>query len=80
VGLWGTEVVWPRSSRLPDPRQVRHPAPVSVRVGRPVVLSLTDARADTARIMEAITSLLPPAARQGHEPTADELDRTRPPR
>ena len=36
------------------------PAHGDVRVGRPVPLSLTDAKADTATIMEAITALLPP--------------------
>ncbi len=54
VGLWGTEKVWPRSARVPDFTLVRHPPKVTVRVGRPVSLSLTDAKADTATIMEAI--------------------------
>ena len=62
VGLWGTEKVWPRSARVPDFTLVRHPPTVTVRVGRPVPLSLTDAKADTATIMEAIGALLPPEA------------------
>jgi putative phosphoserine phosphatase/1-acylglycerol-3-phosphate O-acyltransferase len=49
-------------------------------VGRPVSLSLTDAKADTAAIMEAISTLLPPEARVRHEPTAEELARSKPPR
>ena len=48
VGLWGTEKVWPRSARVPDFTLVRNPPTVTVRVGKPVPLSLTDAKADTA--------------------------------
>ena len=80
VGLWGTEKVWPRSARVPDFTLVRNPPKVTVRVGRPVPLSLTDAKADTAAIMEAISALLPPEARVRHEPTAEELARSKPPR
>ena len=80
VGLWGTEAVWPRSARLPDMRHVCHPPVVTVRAGRPLALSLTDVRADTEAIMESISGLLPAEARQPHEPTAEELDRTQPPR
>jgi putative phosphoserine phosphatase / 1-acylglycerol-3-phosphate O-acyltransferase len=80
VGLWGTEKVWPRSARLPDFTLVRKPPKVTVRVGRPVSLSLTDAKADTATIMEAISALLPPESRVRHEPTAEELARSKPPR
>jgi putative phosphoserine phosphatase / 1-acylglycerol-3-phosphate O-acyltransferase len=80
VGLWGTEKVWPRSARVPDFTLVRHPPTVTVRVGKPVPLSLTDAKADTAAIMEAISALLPPEGRVRHEPTAEELARSKPPR
>jgi putative phosphoserine phosphatase/1-acylglycerol-3-phosphate O-acyltransferase len=80
VGLWGTEKVWPRSARVPDFTLVRNPPRVRVRVGKPVALSLTDAKADTATIMEAIGALLPAEARVRHEPTAAELSRTKPPR
>jgi putative phosphoserine phosphatase/1-acylglycerol-3-phosphate O-acyltransferase len=79
VGLWGTEQVWPRSSRLPDFTLVRHPPTVRVRVGKPLSLSLTDAKADTETIMEAISALLPAEARVRHEPTPEELARTKPP-
>jgi putative phosphoserine phosphatase / 1-acylglycerol-3-phosphate O-acyltransferase len=72
--------VWRRSSRVQDFTLVRHPPTVTVRVGRPVPLSLTDAKADTATIMDAITALLPPEARVRHEPTAEELARSKPPR
>ena len=80
VGLWGTEKVWPRSARVPDFTLVRHPPKVVVRVGKPVPLSLTDAKADTETIMQAISALLPAESRVRHEPTAEELARTKPPR
>ncbi len=80
VGLWGTEKVWPRSARVPDFTLVRNPPKVTVRVGRPVSLSLTDAKADTSTIMEAIGALLPPESRVRHEPTPEELARSKPPR
>ncbi len=80
VGLWGTEKVWPRSSRVPDFTLVRHPPKVTVRVGKPLSLSLTDARADTETIMQAISALLPAEARVRHEPTPEELARTKPPK
>jgi putative phosphoserine phosphatase/1-acylglycerol-3-phosphate O-acyltransferase len=80
VGLWGTEKVWPRSARLPDFTLVRKPPKVTVRVGAPLSLSLTDAKADTAMIMKAISALLPAESRVRHEPTPEELARTKPPR
>ncbi len=80
VGLWGTERVWPRSARVPDFTLVRNPPKVTVRVGRPVPLSLGDAKADTEAIMRAISALLPAESRVRHEPTAEELARTKPPR
>jgi putative phosphoserine phosphatase/1-acylglycerol-3-phosphate O-acyltransferase len=79
VGLWGTERVWARSSRLPDMTSVLNPAQIQVRVGKPVHLGLTDAVADTEAIMDEITGLLPEEARLVHEPTAEELSRTLPP-
>ena len=36
VGLWGTEKVWPRSSRLPNVLNVTSPPTVTIRVGAPV--------------------------------------------
>jgi putative phosphoserine phosphatase / 1-acylglycerol-3-phosphate O-acyltransferase len=79
IGLWGTERVWPRSSRVPDVTGVLHPPNVSVRVGRPVSLALDDAVADTSSIMAAIAALLPEESTVAHEPTAEELARTFPP-
>jgi putative phosphoserine phosphatase/1-acylglycerol-3-phosphate O-acyltransferase len=79
VGLWGTEKVWPRAARVPDFTLVRNPPKVTVRVGKPVPLSLTDAHADTDAIMQAISALLPAESRVRHEPTPEELARTKPP-
>jgi putative phosphoserine phosphatase / 1-acylglycerol-3-phosphate O-acyltransferase len=80
LGVWGTEHVWPRSARLPKVTNVLHPPTVRVRVGPPVRgLTGTDFRADTERIMAAITTQLPPEAQLRRIPTADELARTMPP-
>ncbi len=79
VGLWGTERVWPRSSRVPNVGALRHPPRVSITVGPPVPLGLEDAVADTAVVMGAISDLLPDEARGGHIPTPEDLARTRPP-
>ena len=79
IGLWGTEKVWPRSSRVPNVTNVLHPPGIRVRVGQPVALEYTDAQADTDRIMAAIMDLLPPEARERHDPTPEELAKTKPP-
>jgi putative phosphoserine phosphatase/1-acylglycerol-3-phosphate O-acyltransferase len=79
VGLWGTEKVWARSARTPDFTLVRHPPRVTIRVGHPLVLSGTNAVADTVAIMAAISTLLPEESWVRHEPTAEELARTKPP-
>jgi putative phosphoserine phosphatase/1-acylglycerol-3-phosphate O-acyltransferase len=79
VGLWGTEQVWPRSSRLPNVLNVTDPPLVQIRVGEPVELKRKSLDADTKRIMKAISALLPPEARVRHDPTPEELARTYPP-
>ncbi len=77
MGVWGTEKVWPRNSRLP---QVKAERPlVTVRVGPPVELLYDDVDKDTRRIMAAIVDLLPPEAKVHRQPTADELALTYPP-
>jgi putative phosphoserine phosphatase / 1-acylglycerol-3-phosphate O-acyltransferase len=80
IGLWGTEKVWPRSARMPDFTLVRKPPKVIVRAGKPVSLSLTNAVADTKAIMTAISALLPEESKVRHEPTPEELARTKPPK
>jgi len=78
IGLWGTERVWPRSSKLPTVTTLSHPPRVTVSVGDPVPLGLEDAVADTATLMGAITDLLPDESRVPHIPTEEDLARTRP--
>jgi len=78
VGLWGTEAVWPRSSKVPNVTQVVHPPPVRVLVGPPVPLGLEDPVADTRLVMAAIVDLLPDEARTRRTPTDEELGRTQP--
>lgn len=78
LGLWGTEKVWPRSERVPRLWNVLHPPTVRVRVGPAVDLKHRSPAADTKRIMAAITDLLPPEARERHDPTPEELALTFP--
>jgi len=77
VGLWGTEHVWPRNSRLPKFSLTDRPLVVAS-VGRPVELKYRSPRADTERIMAALVGQLPPEARRQRTPTAEELARTYP--
>jgi putative phosphoserine phosphatase / 1-acylglycerol-3-phosphate O-acyltransferase len=79
IGLWGTELVWPRSSRIPTMTALQHPPRVSVTVGPPVPLGLEDAVADTTVLMAAIADLLPDEARTERTPTQQDVARTRPP-
>ena len=58
VGLWGTEKVWPRSSRLPKLSLTDRPL-VTATVGPPVDLKYRSPDADTKKIMKAISALLP---------------------
>lgn len=59
IGLSGTEVVWPRESRLPNILEVLNPPTVRIRVGERVDLKYRSADADTKRIMSAIACVLP---------------------
>jgi putative phosphoserine phosphatase / 1-acylglycerol-3-phosphate O-acyltransferase len=78
VGLWGTEKVWPRSSRLPKMSLTDRPL-VTATVGPPVKLTHRSPDADTKRIMKAISAVLPPEARRRRTPTPEELALTYPP-
>jgi putative phosphoserine phosphatase / 1-acylglycerol-3-phosphate O-acyltransferase len=81
VGLWGTEDVWPRSSRVPNIANVFSPAKVTIHVGPPVAKlrrGPDDAVADTETIMAAIAALLPERARRSGRPSDEELARTYP--
>ncbi len=79
IGVWGTELVWPRSSRVPNVLNLTDPPIVRVRVGEPVDVTGEPPEQATERIMRAIVDLLPAAARVEREPTAEELARTYPP-
>jgi putative phosphoserine phosphatase / 1-acylglycerol-3-phosphate O-acyltransferase len=79
LGLWGTEKVWPRNSRLPNVVNLLDAPHIRVRVGTPVKLDYGELQADTDRIMAAIMDLLPPESRERHYPTPEELARTLPP-
>lgn len=77
LALWGTEKVWPRSSRLPNLNPLDRPL-VTVRAGKPVQMSYDDPDTDTKAIMAAIVDLLPDEAKVAHDPTPEELARTYP--
>lgn len=78
VGLWGTERVWPRSSSAPRVLNVAHPPTVRIRIGPPVELTYRSAPRDTRRILDAVADLLPPQARERHEPSPEQLAMTYP--
>ncbi|MFM7062953.1 MAG: lysophospholipid acyltransferase family protein, partial [Actinomycetes bacterium] len=78
IGIWGTEKVWPRSEKVPNVLNVFSPPTVSMVVGDPVEGLTGDLDADTVRIMDAISALLPPEARRPYDPTPEELARTYP--
>jgi putative phosphoserine phosphatase/1-acylglycerol-3-phosphate O-acyltransferase len=79
IGLWGTEQVWPRSSKVPFVWNVLRPPKIRIRVGPPVEgMKGRSADADTKRIMAAIVELLPSEARENRTPTEEELARTYP--
>ncbi len=78
IGLWGTERVWPRASKIPNMTNLQHPPRVRVSVGSAVPMGLEDAVADTAVLMAAIVDLLPDEARFERTPTPEDVARTRP--
>ncbi len=73
IGLWGTEKVWPRASRLPNVLNITHPPMIRVRVGESFALTDVGPDTNTERIMSAITALLPDEARRQRTPTEEEL-------
>ncbi len=79
VGMWGTEKVWPRSSRLPNVLNLTNPPTVRIRVGQPIELVGRSLEADTKRIMAALVDLLPADAYSNRRPTLEELVLTFPP-
>jgi putative phosphoserine phosphatase/1-acylglycerol-3-phosphate O-acyltransferase len=79
IGIWGTEKVWPRKSKVPNVTNLQHPPRVTVSVGPPVTLGHTDAAADTTALMAAVVDLLPDEAHHARIPTDEELAATKPP-
>jgi len=80
VGMWGTEKVWPRSSRIPNVLNVTNPPTVRIRIGAAVKgLKGKSLDADTKRIMKALVAELPADAHKKHTPTDEELMATYPP-
>ncbi len=83
IGLWGTEVVWPRNARMPNFLQITNPPDVNITVGPQIKLNYDGtpeelADENTIKMMDAISQLLPAHARQPYEPSEDELRRTFP--
>ena len=77
LGLWGTEKVWPRSSRVPNMNPLNRPL-VTITAGPPVPLTYEDPDTDTKAIMSAIVDLLPDEAKVNARPTPEELALTYP--
>ena len=78
IGVWGTEAVWPRRSKLPTVTTLLDPPTVTVRVGAPMVLDDDDPTSATATVMAAIAALLPERSRRAGLPSAEELAATYP--
>ncbi|MEO5680026.1 MAG: HAD-IB family hydrolase [Acidimicrobiales bacterium] len=78
VGLWGTEAVWPRSSKVPLVWNVVHPPAIEVVVGSPVALGGDDPAVDTSTLLRAIEGLLPAESRRPGQPTAAAIRQTTP--
>ena len=86
LGLWGTEAVWPRRSKVPHVWNVTDPPTITVSVGEPVEGlrgpakkgRKADPSGDTALVMRAIMDLLPPESRVRREVSEADLARTRP--
>lgn len=78
VGIWGTEKVWPRSSKLPNVTNVLSPPTVWINVGEPVQIGGDDVEEDTAAMMSAIVDLLPDVARVRRDPSPEDLAATYP--
>jgi putative phosphoserine phosphatase / 1-acylglycerol-3-phosphate O-acyltransferase len=81
MGLWGTEKVWPRNSKVPNVTNVTSPPKVSAVIGEPVKgLKLTDKsmEKDLEKIMKSISALLPEESNKKRKVSDEELKKTRP--
>jgi putative phosphoserine phosphatase/1-acylglycerol-3-phosphate O-acyltransferase len=87
VGMWGTEKIWPRHSRVPRLSRLATRTPVYARVGEPLYLKAEPGREDdkdvlaelTQQVMDAISALLPEEIRTPPEPTFEQLKAATPP-
>ncbi len=79
VGVWGSELAWPRNAKLPYLLNLADPPTVRIRIGQPYSPTSSDLDLATGELMERIVDLLPPEARNRHTPTPEELARTFPP-
>ncbi len=81
MGLWGTEVVWPRNAKVPNVTNVTNPPRVTVSVGSPVSgLKLSDKSVtkDVEKIMKSISALLPEESKKKRKVSEADLKKTRP--
>jgi putative phosphoserine phosphatase / 1-acylglycerol-3-phosphate O-acyltransferase len=85
LGIWGTEKVWPRSSKVPSLLRFNDPHEVILRFGPAVLLPSSGSDAtevsiadDTEAIMSAIMDLLPAESKVVRAVTAEELAKTTP--
>jgi putative phosphoserine phosphatase / 1-acylglycerol-3-phosphate O-acyltransferase len=80
LGVWGTESVWPRKSKVPLVWNVTKPPKVLLRAGPPVLLSrLKSSTADDLdAVMTAIMDLLPEESRVRREVSEADLAATVP--
>ena len=76
VAMWGTEKIWPRSSRVPKLDRLLAREAVYANVGTPIHLKAGD-EPDyaelTQQVMDAISALLPDEIREPAEPTLEQL-------
>lgn len=78
IAVGGTEQVWPRSAKLPNVTTFLHPPKIVVNIGTPVDLKYRSERADTRRIMDAISAILPDCARDVAVTDIDQVASTYP--
>ncbi len=83
LGVWGTEAVWPRKSKVPMVWNVTNPPKVLLRAGEPVsfrrrATSKASLVGDLDVIMTAIMDLLPAESREKRSVSVEELAATVP--
>jgi putative phosphoserine phosphatase / 1-acylglycerol-3-phosphate O-acyltransferase len=81
VGLWGTDAVWPRNAKVPNVGNVTAAPRVAVKAGKPVKnLKLTkkSVSADTERVMQSISELLPAESRKKRKLTEADVKKANP--